>query len=105
MNTITSPCCGWRKLEQPLAEERNTNAVDELVDEQVIADLERGQHRAARDLERLDDERADEQREQDGHEESFRILPPRRPLLGLDPLRLLGRLHYSPTLRTAKKAS
>ena len=63
MNTITSPRagCGSNSLSSVNG---MRSAVDELVDEDVVADLERRIHRARRDLERLDDERAQREREQ-----------------------------------------
>ena len=50
------------------------NAVDELVDQDVIADLQGRQHRPGRNLERLDDEGADEQRQHQRHREGFGVL-------------------------------
>src|SRR5580658_6424015 len=49
-------------------------AEDELVDEDVVADLKRGNHRAARDLERFDDERAEREGHADGDQDRLEIL-------------------------------
>ena len=46
----------------------------ELVDEDVVADQQRVHHRARRDGERLHDERADDQREQDGDGDRLDVL-------------------------------
>ena len=53
---------------------------DELVHEQVIADEQVVLHRSGRDLERLHDERADEQREDDGDDDRLEVLAQRRLL-------------------------
>jgi hypothetical protein len=49
-------------------------AEDELVHEQVVADEEVVLHRAGRDLERLDDERAHEQGEDHGDDDRLEVL-------------------------------
>ena len=54
--------------------------VDELVDEDLIADLQRGDHRAGRDAERLDEDGADEQRHASALTKPSRI--PTRPACG-----------------------
>ena len=54
--------------------ERNLDPVSQLVHEDVIAHLERGDHGTARDLERLDHERAEAQHLIDAMNE----LPPRQ---------------------------
>jgi hypothetical protein len=71
---------------------------DELVDEQVIADEQVRLHRSGRDLERLEDERAHEQREDHGNaidsKYSRAVVVERRVS------------HYSsPIFSTARKAS
>ena len=53
-------------------------AEHELVDEQMIADEQVRLHRAGRNLEGLDDERPDEQREHDRNDERLEILARRR---------------------------
>src|SRR5580658_8830650 len=49
-------------------------AEDELVDEDVVADLKRGNHRAARDLEGFDDKRAQREGHPDGDQDRLEIL-------------------------------
>src|SRR4029079_19628202 len=71
-------------------------AVDELVDEQVVANQQVDFHRASRDLERLNDEGADEEREYHGNHDRLEILAQRR---------FLTRIHHSPTFSTARNAS
>src|SRR5213080_1172595 len=53
-------------------------AVDELVHQDVVANLQRRQHRPRRDLESLHDEHADEEREQESDAERLRVLTRRR---------------------------
>ena len=53
---------------------RNRRAVAELVDEDVVADHQRRDHRARGDLERLDDERAKEKRDGDGDQDRLDVL-------------------------------
>ena len=48
--------------------------VGELRDEDVVADLQRRDHRARRDLEGLDHERAQQQRHRDGHADRLGVL-------------------------------
>ena len=55
---------------------------DELVDQQVIADQQVRLHRAGRDLERLEDERAHEQREDHGDDDRLEVLAQRGLLEG-----------------------
>ena len=62
---------------------RGLRSVDELVDDDVIADLEVVFHRSRRDLERLKDEDAGEVDEDDGDQERFVVLADRRFFLGL----------------------
>ena len=54
---------------------RDRGAVRELVHEDVIADLQRRDHRAAGDLEGLDDERAERHRDRDRDEDRLGVLP------------------------------
>ena len=49
-------------------------AVGELVDEDVVADLERRDHRPARDLEGLDHEGTQAERDERGHQDGFDVL-------------------------------
>ena len=49
-------------------------AVDQLVHEQVVADEQRGDHRPRGDLEGLDDERADDERQPDGDDDRLDVL-------------------------------
>ena len=53
---------------------RSREPVDELVDQDVVAHQEGRDHRAGGDLERLDDERPDEQREQHRDEDRLGVL-------------------------------
>src|SRR5581483_10970395 len=78
-----------RELAQGALRERNLEprAVDELVDEDVIADLEGRQHGARRDLERLHHERAQRERKQERRAERLDVLAPR----GLPARRSAGR--------------
>jgi hypothetical protein len=55
--------------------------VDHLVDQQVIADQQVVLHRAGRDLEGLDHERADEEREDDGDDHGLEVLADDRLLV------------------------
>ena len=61
---------------------RDVHAVDELVDEDLIPNLERGEHRPAGDAERLDEDRPDEQRHRQGLDDAdahpHRVLLPER---------------------------
>ena len=50
---------GLAQARKPLVRERHLGAIDELVHEQEVADLQRVLHAAARNLERLDEERSD----------------------------------------------
>ena len=91
---------------QALVRPRDRRAVRELVHEDVIADLQRRDHRAARDLERLDDERAERHRDGDRRRGSTRRTraprscasargarrPRRRPSRGGDEASLVERL-------------
>ena len=52
--------------------------VGELRDEDVVADLQRRDHRARRDLEGLDDERAQQERDGDRDADRLRVLAHRR---------------------------
>ena len=83
----------------------------ELVDQQVIADQQVVLHRAGRDLERLDDERPDEQRQD--HRDADRLevlargrLAERRAPAASSYLRHVQSYAYSvPTFSTARNAS
>ncbi len=65
---------GRHRRPQALLGVRNRRAVAEFVHEDVIADHERRDHRAARDLERLDDERAEAERDERRHGDRFDVL-------------------------------
>jgi hypothetical protein len=73
---------GAAHLEELRRRVRDPHAVDELVDEDVVADLERRIHRRARDLERLDHERAQRERDQHGGADRLDVVA-RRRLRGL----------------------
>ena len=82
-----------------LLDARGARAEDELVDEQMIADQEVVLHRSGRDLERLHDEGADEQRQDDGDDDRFEVLAESRfPELASHSLSV-------PILSTARNAS
>ena len=51
----------------------DAEAVDETVDQDVVADEKGGLHRAGRNLKGLDEERPDEEREDNGDREGMRI--------------------------------
>ena len=72
--TITSPRCGRHVRPDARVRVRDRRAVAELVDEDVVADHERRDHRAARDLEGLDDERAQRERDGHGHQDRLDVL-------------------------------
>ena len=79
MNTTTSPGRGFAQPRQPAERhlrqrDLQARAVEELVHQDVVADLERRQHRAGRDLERLHHERPDRQREEQGDAERLDVL-------------------------------
>src|SRR6185437_11384681 len=57
-------------------EDREADPVDELVDEDEIADGERRPHRRRQDLERLDDERAQQEHGEQHRKERLRVLDP-----------------------------
>ena len=59
-----------------LLDDRQADAVGELVDQDEIAHFKRGPHRRTRDLERLDDKRAQQKHDQQDREETLRILDP-----------------------------
>ena len=71
---MTSPRLGAANCEHLLVGERDAQAVGELRDEDVIADLQRRNHRARRDLEGLDDEGPQQQRDRDGDADRFAVL-------------------------------
>ena len=59
-------------------EHRQAQAVGELVDEDEVAVEQRRHHRVGRDAERLEQERADQQHDQDHREERARVLDDHR---------------------------
>ena len=61
-----------------LLDDRQPDAVGELVDQDEVADLERRPHRRRRDLERLGHERAQQEHDQQDREEALRVLDPPR---------------------------
>ena len=77
LNTMTSPRCDLLHRQQRRST-RWLRAEHELVDQQMVADEQVLLHRAGRNLERLDDERPDEQREDDRDDERLEILARRR---------------------------
>ena len=58
--------------------DRQPQPVGELVDQDEIADLERGPHRRRRNLEGFCDERSQQEHDEQDREEAGRILDPRR---------------------------
>jgi hypothetical protein len=74
LNTTTSPADG----QEPLLERRHRRPVDELVDQDVIADQQVLLHRAGGDLERLHHPGAGEGLEHDGDEQGLQVLPEQR---------------------------
>ncbi len=80
-----------RELDDALAEDRQPDAVAQLVDQDVVADLQGLEHRARGDLERLHQEGADEERQEERDRERLGILADRG--LGLD-----GRPRHRPRL-------
>src|SRR5262249_10134738 len=60
---------------QPAMRERHLGTVDQLVHEQEVAHLERVLHASARNLERFDEEGANDGEEHDGYGEDLRPLP------------------------------
>src|ERR1044072_9267040 len=80
-NTITSPRRGGGgpggrrgQAGQPQVRERHLRTVLELVDEQEVAHEQRVAHRLGRDPERLDDERAQEQRDDHRPQDGFDVV-------------------------------
>lgn len=55
-----------------------TDSIDEFVHQDMIADVQRRNHRARRNLKRLHDERPDHQCQNDGDDQGFGVLPNRR---------------------------
>jgi hypothetical protein len=62
-----------------LLDDWQPQAVGELVDEDEVADLERGPHRRGRNLERLGDEGTQQENDQQYRKEALRILDPPGP--------------------------
>ena len=75
-----------------LAGEGHLRAIHHLVDEQKVADEQRPLHAAARNLERLDEERAHEEKEHDGDDERLRPLEEQRPVRTVAPIDATQRL-------------
>ena len=61
-----------------LFDDRQADTVDEFVDENEIADLERGSHRRRRNLERLSEKRSQQKHDQQNGKERLRVFDPRR---------------------------
>ena len=59
-----------------LVDHRQADAVVELVDQDQVADQQRRDHRAGRDLERLEQERAQQEDDQDHREQAGRPVEP-----------------------------
>jgi hypothetical protein len=59
-----------------LVDHRQPHAVVELVHQDQVADQQRGDHRARRDLERLEQERAQHEHDQDHREQPGRPVQP-----------------------------
>ena len=71
---MTSARCGGIDVQTREFVYGMAGPVAELVDEDVVAHHERRDHRAAGDLERLDDERAQRERHGDRHEDRLDVL-------------------------------
>src|SRR5262249_19954960 len=56
---------GWRLEHDDVAAMDGVQVVAELVDEHAVTDLERGDHRLRRDVEGLEEERLDDERDDD----------------------------------------
>ena len=69
---------GIRERDDLLLDDRQPDAVDELVHENEVAHFERGSHRGRRYLERLSQERAQQEDGQQNREKRFRIFDPDR---------------------------
>ena len=69
------PDLGLDAADQVVVIERIPKAVEEFVDQQVIADLERFQHGAGRNLERLHDERGQDQSQSYRPDERLGVFP------------------------------
>ncbi len=63
----------WKPREQAAVGERDHRSVRELVHEDVVAHFQRGNHRTAGDLERLDHECAQQQGDDDGDEDGLAV--------------------------------
>jgi len=64
-----SPACHFH------AHERDVHSVGQFVDEQVVPDLDRGQHGTGRAPEGLDDRRANDEGHADGKQKRLDVLP------------------------------
>ena len=65
-----------RKMDQDLVHERQLDIVEELGDEDVVADGQCRDHRPGRDFEGLNDKRADKERQHDGDDDRLEVLTP-----------------------------
>src|SRR6267143_363660 len=74
---------GLPDVDDFLVDERDPDAVGELVDQDEIPDYQRRHHRARGNLERLDQERAQQENDENDREETLRILDPPRFLVVL----------------------
>src|SRR5262245_26251494 len=104
-------------IDQIFFQERQADAVGELVDQDMVTDLQRRNHRSGGNLERLDDKGPDEQRQDQRHDDRFGVLAESRFALHrsrtvhrrclFNFIRLFRR-HWQPliyTLSAAKNAS
>src|SRR6267143_2174089 len=67
---------GLPDIDDFLVDERDPDAVGELVDQEEIPDHQCRHHRARRNLERFDQERAQQENDENDREEALRILDP-----------------------------
>src|SRR2546423_14103092 len=95
-----APPRGRRVEHDDLAPTRIAEVVDQLVDENPVVDVERVLHRLRRDVERLQHEGPDENRDHDGHTEQDGKLAPER---AATPRRLVN--HGGSLRRRARRRS
>ena len=84
--TTMSPRCTGRNGSSCRLRAGRRRAVDEPVDEQVVADEEGVLHRAARDVEGLHDEGVREQQEHRGDDQRLEVFAPDRPFASCPPV-------------------
>src|SRR5580698_9332762 len=70
-----------RTVGEQLLIPRSAAAKDELVDEEMVANLQRSLHRSGGNLERLNHEAGPKEREKHGHQQRFQVFGNRRGIL------------------------